>query len=574
MLEVPIEKQPYCIPGSWISFFYYNGCNGMHPGRQGLYLRSNIMPDSGGGGDAIFKFILLDRQSNEIPFTVKCTPGKLTLQGENEKTEVIFDRPDRLRFRNYNSSLRLATERKVTSIQQFLQVGNGVRVLFCLSPGNFLLQLYPLSSKAQVSADRDNGWIDLIGDEIVMYEGEYEHSIKNIYEPFEQVVMQHEQEFEKFRCAFPALPGYEKTRDQACFLLWSLRTLPRGLVKRPMTLVSRIKMSGCWAWDHCFPALAAAACDPDWAYNDFMVMLDDADKRSGIHDLLSPIYTIDIFTKPPVHGWFYSLLMRRNPKFFTAPERLNEVYQVLIRWQKYWTETRAVFHSGMPVCFHGNDSGWDNSSVFLSPLPLSTPDIQSFLVLQSETLNDIAKHLQRPVAEQNVWKQQRDEFLANLLSKFSDGTRFYAVAADGKKCCSQGDSLQLFLPLLLTKRLPESLCDFLIKSLKAPERFKTQYGLATENITSSIYTPDGYWRGPIWAPPTLMMVHALLELHEKEFALLLAESFCELCKTHGFYENFNALTGLGQRDSGMSWTASVFLIFQEMLTTINSVSIP
>ena len=563
MFRNPIERQPYAVPGSWMSFFLYHGGNGMHPGRNGLYLRSNLMPDSGGGGDAIFKLILLDIQGNELPFSVECTPGMLTLQGQTGRTEILFDRPNRLRFRNVNSRLRLSTERKVTSIQQFLQTGPEVRALFCLTPVNFLLHIYPLSSNGTVKASTADGWIELAGDENALLEGPDGESDRSPMETFDEAASRLEQDFEEFRRSFPAQPGYEETRDQACFLLWSLRTSPRGPVRRPMTLVSRVKMSGCWAWDHCFPALASH--DPQWAYDDFMVMLDSVDEQAGIHDLLSPGYTIDIYTKPPIHGWACSQLLLRHPHFFNAPERLQELYQALAHWQNYWTKTRDIFHRGMPCCFHGNDSGWDNSSLFLSPLPLSTPDIQAFLVLQAETLETLASQLHRPDSEREAWLRQRDRLLHTLLEQFSDGRQFYAVNANGEKCDPQGDSLQLFLPLLLEKRLPASLRNALLLGLKSPGRFLTPYGLATESISSDIYTPDGYWRGPIWAPPTLMLVHALRHLDETEFARQLATSFCDLCRHQGFYENFNALTGMGQRDSGMSWTASTFLILQEWM---------
>jgi glycogen debranching enzyme len=71
---------------------------------------------------------------------------------------------------------------------------------------------------------------------------------------------------------------------------------------------------------------------------------------------------------------------------------------------------------------------------------------------------------------------------------------------------------------------------------------------------------DGYWRGPIWAPSTLLLVEGLASCGEHDLARDLAQRFCELAPRSGFAENYDALTGDGLRDRAYTWTASVFLI--------------
>jgi hypothetical protein len=43
------------------------------------------------------------------------------------------------------------------------------------------------------------------------------------------------------------------------------------------------------------------------------------------------------------------------------------------------------------------------------------------------------------------------------------------------------------------------------------------------------------------------------------------QAFCNLCRDHGFYENFNPKTGAGCYCPAYTWTSSVFLIFQGLL---------
>ena len=88
----------------------------------------------------------------------------------------------------------------------------------------------------------------------------------------------------------------------------------------------------------------------------------------------------------------------------------------------------------------------------------------------------------------------------------------------------------------------------------------TEYGLATESVDSPFYESDGYWRGPIWAPSTMLMVDGLRESGEEDLAYDICRKFGNLCVKSGFAENFDALKGDGLRDRAYTWTSSVFLI--------------
>ena len=120
-------------------------------------------------------------------------------------------------------------------------------------------------------------------------------------------------------------------------------------------------------------------------------------------------------------------------------------------------------------------------------------------------------------------------------------------------------SLQLLLPLILGERLPPEVRNNIVEKIKN-EGFLTSHGLATESTNSSKYSPNGYWRGPIWAPSTLIMVDALAAAGEKKLADSVADRFCMLCKNQGMAENFDAVSGEGLRDRAYTWTSSVFMI--------------
>lgn len=123
-------------------------------------------------------------------------------------------------------------------------------------------------------------------------------------------------------------------------------------------------------------------------------------------------------------------------------------------------------------------------------------------------------------------------------------------------------SLIPLIPLVLGRRLPKQISSAMVRRL--PE-FLTEHGPATERPDSEQYEPNGYWRGPIWAPPTMLLFTGLLDLGETDLAGQLAQRFTRTCANSSMAENFDALTGRPLRDTAYTWTASVFLLLAQWL---------
>jgi glycogen debranching enzyme len=125
---------------------------------------------------------------------------------------------------------------------------------------------------------------------------------------------------------------------------------------------------------------------------------------------------------------------------------------------------------------------------------------------------------------------------------------------------AEGDSLIEFLPLALGRALPAEIRRPLIAGVTEPGRFLTDWGCATESVRSRFYESNGYWRGPIWAPPMMMLCDGLDRAGETATARDLAARFCRAVAKSGAAENFDAKTGEGLCDRAYTWTASVFLL--------------
>jgi glycogen debranching enzyme len=117
--------------------------------------------------------------------------------------------------------------------------------------------------------------------------------------------------------------------------------------------------------------------------------------------------------------------------------------------------------------------------------------------------------------------------------------QFISLTADSERI-APGDSLINFMPVVLGKRLPKEILGPMVRSLMQPGRFLTDWSLATESVRSPFYNAEGYWRGPIWAPSTLLVWSGLHDAGYSAEAATVRERFLALCAKAGFSENFHA----------------------------------
>ena len=108
--------------------------------------------------------------------------------------------------------------------------------------------------------------------------------------------------------------------------------------------------------------------------------------------------------------------------------------------------------------------------------------------------------------------------------------------------------------------LPESVRRKVI-DLVSSDKYFTAHGFATESPSSPFYRDDGYWRGPIWAPSTMLMIDGLEKCGKAALAREAARRFVDMTAASGFAENFDALTGKGLRDleTGAEYTQRIAL---------------
>ena len=384
-------------------------------------------------------------------------------------------------------------------------------------------------------------------------ETEWDHSWKEY--DFEECRTNTEKEFNDFYERMPKGPErYADTAWRASYLNWSTIVKKDGFLTRDAMFMSKNWMTNVWSWDHCFNAIASSYHYPEMAWDQFMIMFDVQDKTGVLPDSINDSHIVWNYCKPPIHGWALRLMME-NMELTEA--QMKEAYDRLTKWTNWWFTYRDYDKDGFCEYNHGNDSGWDNSTAFSTLPPVATPELQCFLTVQMEVLSDLAGKMGME-AEAKAWMDRSRELLDKILKHcFKDDLP--VVLKSGTHEIIENNSLLPYISIVLGKSLPESIRKKMAEVL-ASDKFLTDYGYATESPHSPYYRSDGYWRGPIWAPSTMLLLDGLYRCGETELVRAAAEKFAAMTTKSGFAENFDALTGEGLRDRAYTWTSSAFLV--------------
>ena len=562
-VELDLRSVPFSRFGSYFSLVMLDGKEGVL--GEGLYLRTHHC-----GGALVFKLEPYD-DGKVIPYELSATPARVTMTTEDGgMIRIVMADPSSIRVRGEGVSLRIEMP------------SERWRFTYRLPEGAWGFDMP--QSDAQVA-------LDMIGGELAMdapWEqgpgfcfittsivatlspgpaGSFEAAIdefistwkKPARAPFDACAKEAAVAFETWARGLPQVDAArEKGRDLAGYVNWSAVVRPSGNLTRPTMLMSKMSMWHVFGWDHVFTAMALAAHDPELAWDQFMVFAGHEDPFGKFPSNMNNRSFSHTFANPPVHGWGLRRMETANPRFLT-PERLSEVYKHLSMWTTWWTDHRTWAGEALPYYIHGFDSGWDNSTIFDSGVPLVSPDLGAYLALQLEVLADLAHRLGQE-DDAALWQGKSERVISALLDDlWRDGSFVGKVKPSGQivRC----ESLITCMPIILGTRLPKDVQARLAKTVR---EHLTPWGLATEKTTSDKYKERGYWRGSIWAPTTLIVVSGLMETGETDLARTIAESFCTMCEQSGFAENFDALTGAAQFDPAYTWTSSVYLVLASM----------
>ena len=190
----------------------------------------------------------------------------------------------------------------------------------------------------------------------------------------------------------------ERFRRQYYYAWWVMRA---GLIgtrfytTREVMLPSKVHYVGAWQWDSFFHALAYRHVDAHLAEDQLRILLDhqrdDGMIPDAIHDegvVTHLTYPVDAdVTKPPLIAWAALKLYETSGHL----DFLDEIYEPITRWNDWWfARQRQRMRDGLAEYQHPFSSGLDDSPLWDEGMPVQSPDLNTYLVLQMESLGRMA----------------------------------------------------------------------------------------------------------------------------------------------------------------------------------------
>jgi glycogen debranching enzyme len=549
-----VSEIPFSTRGSWLDL---SPVVGLHRYADDVHLVSHQ-----NGMHAILALVP-EAAGARVATALSAAPTVLRWTSPSGMIEATFDGTDAVRLRGDGLSLRIADASgsltPFTGTYLFREPGTTCAVFTSYETGR-RYRITPIRGEFSVQGDGQLGTVArevrITGSswEVAIEEFETARHPYDASRTFDDLVRASAGAFRDYLDAIAPWRSEETSGAAlAAYVLWSATVSPKGYLRRESILMSKHWMDKVWSWDHAFNAVALAPGLLPEALDQFLTPFDHQDASGALPDSVTHSEVLYNYVKPPIHGWALGRLRARASEPVTH-DQLLAIYGGLSRWTRFWLDYRRIDGHALPYYQHGNDSGWDNATTFDRRRVVESPDLAAFLVVQLDTLIGLAGELE--TGDAPGWADERERLLAALCSDLWDGDRFFARDADSG-APSTSTSLLNLLPIIAAERLPVEMRDRLAAHIRD---HLTEFGPATEIPGTEHYEPDGYWRGPIWAPSTVLVESGLRASGYVELADDVSRRFRTLCERSGFAENFDAVTGAGLRDRAYSWTASAYLI--------------
>ncbi|MGE5141521.1 MAG: amylo-alpha-1,6-glucosidase, partial [Rudaea sp.] len=361
----------------------------------------------------------------------------------------------------------------------------------------------------------------------------------------------------------------EQFADQYYYAWWILRAgllSPRFFLTHEAMMPSMIHYVGVWAWDAYFHALAYRYVDNRLAENQIRILLDhqseDGMIPDAVHDegvistLALPNSSREVrVTKPPLIAWTALKLHEMSGH----RDFLDEIYEPLTRWNRWWFESNDDDRDGVVQYNHPNSSGLDDNPLWDVGMPVESPDINTYLVVQLESLAKIAGLLGLEGAAAK-WESHAAELTQKMIDHFWDPQAGVFWATHDHNRIPTLTPFNLYP--LLTGRLPAEMNERLVSHLLSPDEFWTEFPIPTVARNDRLFHPDQMWRGPTWVNINYLFIDGLVRTGYTDLARQLRDKTLDLLmRHHDIFEYYNPITG-GPPTSAASvfgWSSALFV---------------
>ncbi len=388
----------------------------------------------------------------------------------------------------------------------------------------------------------------------------YNRYVPNLETAFHRAARRWEDWFE----AAPEVSGPYRTQYYyAWYIMRAGLISSRYFTTREAMTPSKVFYVGIWQWDAYFHAIAYRHIDQVLAQNQFRIMLDhqraDGMIPDAVHDegtITQMTYPVAAeVTKPPLLAWAaWKLYEISGDREFIA-----EIYDKVAAWNEWWFTTNDIDGDGLAEYQHPYSSGLDDSPLWDNGMPVTSPDLNTYLYLQMESLGRMARTLNL-FDEAKNWERRAKDLLEKMVKiLWDEDLGYFAVKHQGLRV----DVLTPFnlLPLMSGSLDPEMTAR-LAAHLQNPDEFWTQFPAPTVAKNDPKYSPQQMWRGPTWINSNYMLIEGLERSGYPELAQELRQRTFEMVAgLKDIYEYYNPETGQAPplAASTFGWSAALFI---------------
>jgi glycogen debranching enzyme len=321
--------------------------------------------------------------------------------------------------------------------------------------------------------------------------------------------------------------------------------------------------------------------------------------------------------QPPVHASAALHIFRYAPDRERARAFLAEMFPHLRDWHAYLYRERDPLGEGLVYIRHPWESGMDNSPLWdaslrrITPKPGEVPEyrrVDTTIVDAADRPTnaeyDRYMYLVKLFADRgydeariypdcpyliqdvlfNTLLCQANRDLAEIARSLGEDAAPFEVWAErtaravDTKCWDEVHAIYVDYDIVAGEHIPAHVAagfaplyasipsaeraQRLYAFLNSPAFFsldESGYPVPSYNRQAPDYSPNRYWRGPVWLNVDWLLYHGLLRYGFDAYARRVRQAMIDLVQQSGFYEYFHPQTGQGHGTDQFSWTAALVL---------------
>ncbi|MGL5752856.1 MAG: MGH1-like glycoside hydrolase domain-containing protein [Paraclostridium sp.] len=324
-------------------------------------------------------------------------------------------------------------------------------------------------------------------------------------------------------------------------------------------------------------------------------------------------------SKPPLSAWAVWNIYKEEKN----TEFLKEMYEKLVDYQNWWYTNRdtdkngiaeygglvhdknnsdeaiiqaAAWESGMDNAPRFDEEGYgeddigvvvfenkdEEENVIGYSINQESVDLNSYLYAEKIFLSYIAKELQKYEEEVKFIKEA--EYIRDYVREYmfdEETGYFYDLQIDEKGSkkllVNRGKGIEGVLPLW-AGLASDAQAKMVVENLIDENKFNTYMPFPTVSKDSKAYSPNKYWRGPVWLDQALFGVEGMIKYGYREEAIKMTEKLFKnaegLMQDRAIRENYNPENGEGLHTTNFSWSASVYyLLYKNILNNEGTTTI-